>query len=278
MFSLLPASTRILPSLPRNRRFIPTLGRRSSSHRGKAGHLSSRCPDPVRCRLCGGEGHVSRLCTTPDPTHVRPKSWRRNGALSRELPEPCKCHLCGGNGHIATKCADPNVVPLTWYVHLKYYGVGGETGHIVSRCPNPVKCHHCGGDGHIAAECTDPNVGRPTWCVNKFVPPHSQCGEIGHLVASCPKPVRCRLCGGEGHISDECTDPNVVRPTWCYDDVGGETGHIGSRCPNPVKCRRCGGDGHIAACPDPNVGRPWSHVEVDASTSKISYKRLKTRE
>ncbi|KAJ7464265.1 hypothetical protein B0H11DRAFT_2051907 [Mycena galericulata] len=220
MFSLLPASTRILPSLPRNRRFIPTLGRRSSSHRGKAGHLSSRCPDPVRCRLCGGEGHVSRLCTTPDPTHVRPKSW---WALFTRFVQ------------------NSNIQRYSRIILL--FALLESAGSVSPLAVNDV------------------------------------CGETGHLVANCPNPVKCHLCGGNGHIATKCTDPNVVPLTWYYDNVGGETGHIGSRCPNPVKCRRCGGDGHIAAeCPDPNVGRPWSHVEVDASTSKISYKRLKTRE
>ncbi|KAJ7433129.1 hypothetical protein B0H11DRAFT_2122752 [Mycena galericulata] len=87
MFSLLPASPRLLPSISRNLRFTAILGRRpgSSSHRafrapaqwyncGTTGHLASSCPAPVRCRLCGREGHISRWCTTPDPSHARPKS------------------------------------------------------------------------------------------------------------------------------------------------------------------------------------------------------------
>jgi hypothetical protein len=50
------------------------------------------------------------------------------------------------------------------------------------------------------------------------------CGQMGHIVRSCPLPISCRLCGVEGHIQGSC--PMSV-------------------------CFRCGRGGHMhLACPE----------------------------
>ncbi|KAJ7703668.1 hypothetical protein B0H17DRAFT_1326808 [Mycena rosella] len=32
------------------------------------GHIAGRCPNIVKCHLCGEEGHISKQCTTAEQT------------------------------------------------------------------------------------------------------------------------------------------------------------------------------------------------------------------
>ncbi|KAG5352082.1 hypothetical protein C0989_003946 [Termitomyces sp. Mn162] len=74
----------------------------------------------------------------------------------------------------------------------------------------------------------------------------------------------CGGCGGEGHVSRDCT--KEAKPKSCYRC--GEEGHISRDCPNAdntlppanAECYRCGKVGHIARnCTEASTGNNMSY-------------------
>ncbi|XP_043243678.1 uncharacterized protein LOC122392651 [Amphibalanus amphitrite] len=69
-----------------------------------------------------------------------------------------------------------------------------------------------------------------------------RCDEVGHVMAACPRPPTCYLCGGSGH-SAEGRCPNL----FCY--MCGRPDHPSSRCARrvrPVFCALCQASGHTS--------------------------------
>lgn len=59
-------------------------------------------------------------------------------------------------------------------------------------------CHKCQQPGHISSNCKNPKVPKPIKC--------RLCGEDGHKVIECPERT-CQNCGQKGHFKPDCPIP-----------------------------------------------------------------------
>ncbi|KAJ8700406.1 hypothetical protein PTI98_003431 [Pleurotus ostreatus] len=180
----------------------PLTALQTSKHNGRTRLLQLWWSRPSSCKLpkgsynCGGEGHVSRDCTSD--------------------PKPKTCYKCGSEGHLSRECPDASAGGGNT-------GFGGGSGG---------ECYRCGKPGHIARACPESAGGGSgafggSYGGGGYQKTCYTCGGVGHLSRDCVQGSKCYNCSQTGHISRECPQPQKRA---CYSC--GSEGHISRDCPN----------------------------------------------
>ena len=94
-------------------------------------------------------------------------------------------------------------------------------------------CHNCQQPGHISSNCKNPAVPKPIKC--------RLCGEDGHKVTECPERT-CHNCGQKGHFRPECqaprtrkANPGKISEVWQLKATSDKSSEVGPWDETPDK-------------------------------------------